>query len=895
MAWIACYSAVQFLSAEWGLPVQIREDWVITQASGMANKSQLPEWLYGAPRTLLRSLATARHLGNGSNLLGNSPDTSTGQADPIAGPILWSALKEELDAMDISAGHLEAPLAVLSLWTRFRHCCFGLQMNFAGTQRATIVAQLYKLGLRIMGVFDANQTRLCFWPTYVLQIIKPLAVILLHLLSSVDGIDLDVGPLLEAISTAHRLLLKRVVFPNDRYHRYAKNVAITAKDALDRRSKGSGNYNHETLATVKRIRGQHMVDNNNETGGISNCNSYPEWLPETALYDPASAQLPDQFIYGYPIDPFVDECRRMPDGSFIIMDAGSTDSGPQKVCFNALTSSREGYLHDLRPVLMIAHERRFKVLIGSSGGHGTNEHVAHFVDVINQICREEGYSFKIATILAEVPIDLIKSHIKAGTCTPCGPVPELTADEVEKCPRVLAQMGYEPFLEALNGGAEIIIGGRAYDPSMYTAACIPRGVDPGIAWHMGKICERGALCATPRGKSIRATLRKSSFDLTPVNPLESCTPTSVAANTLYEKSRPDLLPGPGGILDVSNASFVSVNDRTTRISGAVFVPQRYTVKIEGAKPLGYRSIVVGGTKDPNLIRQIDEYLGYVRKSGLAMVDDYDPDVDKLNWHVYGKNGVMGRLETNAATAHELFIIAEVLSSSQQRAKMIANRTRPAMLHTPYPGQMANSGNLAFPFAPFEQELGPFSEFNVYHIIPVDDPLALFPIKHFEFSFASKTNGLVNGHANGKVEKKKPDAYTLVAREIATWCKSVPLKPNFTELINSGRPSAKLGEIARIVRSKNSGPFEATFDIFFNERPEYEWVKNSGLLNPANLSKFYNLDPKKVVTCIFNEPAIAFKFTIPRPVVQGGFGETDMHAAQQYMPIAGIEVPLPKSA
>lgn len=288
---------------------------------------------------------------------------------------------------------------------------------------------------------------------------------------------------------------------------------------------------------------------------------------------------------------------------------------------------------------MIAHERRFKVLIGSSGGHGTNEHVAHFVDVINQICREEGYGFKVATILAEIPIPLIKEHIQAGTCTPCGPVPELTVEEIEKCPRVLAQMGYEPFVEALNGGAEIIIGGRAYDPSMYAAACIPKGVDPGIAWHMGKICECGALCATPRGKSIRATIRKSSFDLTPVNPLESCTPTSVAAHTLYEKSRPDLLPGPGGILDVSNASFVAVNDRTTRISGAVFRPQPYTIKLEGAKALGYRAIVMGGTKDPNLIRQIDEYLGYVRATAIAMIDDFDHEVDKLQWHVYGKNGV----------------------------------------------------------------------------------------------------------------------------------------------------------------------------------------------------------------------------------------------------------------
>jgi hypothetical protein len=35
-----------------------------------------------------------------------------------------------------------------------------------------------------------------------------------------------------------------------------------------------------------------------------------------------------------------------------------------------------------------------------------------------------------------------------------------------------------------------------------------------------------------------------------------------------------------------------------------------------------------------------------------------------------------------------------------------------------------------------------------------------------------------------------------------------------------------------------------------------------------------------------------KITLPRPRVQGGVGETDMHAAQQHVPLQEIRIPWP---
>lgn len=85
------------------------------------------------------------------------------------------------------------------------------------------------------------------------------------------------------------------------------------------------------------------------------------------------------------------------------------------------------------------------------------------------------------------------------------------------------------YMEALKSDPDIILGGRSYDPAPFAGFCMSKGVEPGTAWHMGKIMECGGFCAIPRGRSMIATMRTNSFDLTPISPLERCTPLSVAA------------------------------------------------------------------------------------------------------------------------------------------------------------------------------------------------------------------------------------------------------------------------------------------------------------------------------------------------------------------------------
>jgi hypothetical protein len=100
----------------------------------------------------------------------------------------------------------------------------------------------------------------------------------------------------------------------------------------------------------------------------------------------------------------------------------------------------------------------------------------------------------------------------------------------------------------------------------------------------------------------------------------------------------------------------------------------------------------------------------------------------------------------------------------------------------------------------------------------------------------------------------------------------------------------LKEIAKIIRSKNAGPFEITMDIIFKSVEDYEAVKASDAITKERIAELYDLPVEDIITFVYFDAANAVKATIPRPRSQGSIGETDMHAAQHHAPLLDIMVP-----
>src|SRR5690349_1446228 len=152
--------------------------------------------------------------------------------------------------------------------------------------------------------------------------------------------------------------------------------------------------------------------------------------------------------YGFPVDHFKMGLALRPHA--ITIDSGSTDSGPQKLGLGEMTCSREAYVKDLEVLLEGQREARVPLLVSSAGGDGTNLHVDVFRDLIAGIAQRRGWRLKLARIYSDIDKAHIAKELKAGRIEPLGPVPPLDQREVDAATVVVAQIGAEPFVKALD-------------------------------------------------------------------------------------------------------------------------------------------------------------------------------------------------------------------------------------------------------------------------------------------------------------------------------------------------------------------------------------------------------------------------------------------------------------
>ncbi len=100
---------------------------------------------------------------------------------------------------------------------------------------------------------------------------------------------------------------------------------------------------------------------------------------------------------------------------------------------------------------------------------------------------------------------------------------------------------------------------------------------------------------------------------------------------------------------------------------------------------------------------------------------------------------------------------------------------------------------------------------------------------------------------------------------------------------------KLKDLARVIRSKNAGPFHITLDIMFSDRCTYEKVRRTGVINVETVSRLYGV-PLDVVRVYEYGAAWSFKISFPRRVYSGDIGDSDIYGAQQHAPLMDIEIP-----
>ncbi|WP_373810640.1 DUF4387 domain-containing protein [Porphyromonas macacae] len=100
---------------------------------------------------------------------------------------------------------------------------------------------------------------------------------------------------------------------------------------------------------------------------------------------------------------------------------------------------------------------------------------------------------------------------------------------------------------------------------------------------------------------------------------------------------------------------------------------------------------------------------------------------------------------------------------------------------------------------------------------------------------------------------------------------------------------KLIDLASVIRSKNSGPYELTFDVIFKDFETFNKVKAARAINEKNFCTLYGIPESDIINLVYFDPAKAVKITIIRPIPSGSLGETDVYGAQQHGPLMGMVI------
>jgi hypothetical protein len=413
----------------------------------------------------------------------------------------------------------------------------------------------------------------------------------------------------------------------------------------------------------------------------------------------------------------------------IASDAGSTDSGAAYLALGISKYSREAVKRDLEILMAAQAEAKIPLLIGSCGQSGCDQGLEWTRDLACEIARERNLSPRIAVIRSEQDRQLLKAKNAAGKIHPLAPHGPLGNATLDQCEHIVAAMGPEPYIAALTAGADIILGGRTTDPAVLAAFPLWRGAPPGAAWHAGKIGECGAQCTVNviRGRGVLLHIGNDAFDVEPLSLENRCTTHSVSAHLLYENSDPFRLTEPGGVLDVTQARYEQLDERTVRVTGSRWEAKPYTLKLEGAAAGPFQTLMLIGIEDPEVLKQLDVFHDRLHAAlcerTRQTLGDEAGDFH-ISLRIYGWNAVSGLpVPKGTPPPREVGVLCVITAATQSLATRIAKACNPYLFHFPIKAGI-ELPSYGFAFSPADIECGRVYEFKLNHFVEVDDPLEL---------------------------------------------------------------------------------------------------------------------------------------------------------------------------
>jgi hypothetical protein len=419
-------------------------------------------------------------------------------------------------------------------------------------------------------------------------------------------------------------------------------------------------------------------------------------------------------------------CESEPD--LICADSGSCDVGPVPLGADISSSPRRWQMDDLETMLLASRRLGVPMIVGSAGDTGSNSRVDLFVGIIQDLAEKHRLArFRVGYFYSEVSKDALRRRIVAGDqITGLDGRPPLDLASLEATDHVVAMAGIHPYIDLLDQGADVIIGGRSSDCAIFAAPAIRQGFPEGLAYFYGKVLECASFCAEPYGgkESVLGEITMDDVKIAALLPEQRCTVASVAGHAMYERANPFYEYFLGGHIDMSRCHYEQYDGRTVRVTGPTYVPaSELQVKLEGAGKIGERYVGIVGIRDPYTIVNIDRVTSWARQQ---VAESFGDTGYELHFTIYGRNAILGEREPlKARPGHELGVVVQGVAPTKAMAEEVCMIATRQMFYARLPEVKGTAGGVAF----LLDEVMPASPaylWTVNHTMRLDDPLELFP-------------------------------------------------------------------------------------------------------------------------------------------------------------------------
>ena len=404
----------------------------------------------------------------------------------------------------------------------------------------------------------------------------------------------------------------------------------------------------------------------------------------------------------------------------IAIDGGSTDSGPFYLGTSTSKYSRAACKSEWKTLLQAREQLKVPLVITSCGTCGSDDMVDWMLEITREIATELALSLKVATLYSEQQPAFVKERLLQGRVDALEPAIGIDEAALDSMSHIVALAGVEQINAALETGADVVLAGRATDTAGIAAMPLSRGEHSGASWHAAKIAECGALCSTnPTSGVIGIDVDNESFTVWPLANGAQCTPRSVSAHMLYENADPHTLYEPGGALKVADSVYESIDPVKVRVTGSHWeVSSNYTVKLEGARAVGYQSTLLAILRDTHYVHnagawvtRLQNFLSDEIRHRMQLSDeDYD-----IEFRLIGVDATLGELETKKSLPAEIGVLVLVTAATEEHTDELAKLINPFLLHYPLTDN-EELPTFAFPYSPAQTNRGQMFEFCLNHVM-----------------------------------------------------------------------------------------------------------------------------------------------------------------------------------